>query len=465
VRKWLLVLDQVGHAAFTAALAATPGAPQGWGPHRLDLDYIPRTTPVGHATISTGLVPADHLIQGRAWFSYPSSTLPGSILHRVEALPNTFPVAGTVFHQILNHSLARQLRAAAGEDAIIVAAAAKNFIPFLFGAWDTDVSVYPRTIAPEAYPSGFGIDVVFDAFTPRAHAVIPSIASQLSALAIGLVGAAWTVRWLPVQLATLGPGHARHAMRWTVPTAWGTSLARVRSKWRQFLDPQIIAVDEFYSDVIEALLGAMSHGRVVPEIALQSCVATDSFGHWHGPSSARYATGLAAGIARAQRLSLHSAVLVTSDHGGRDTPAWWPCAAGVNGGTGTVTTPHSTLSLLPGTPVLEGDHLVGYRGWRATTPVVAGKSGFVHVSPTLLLRSFHPAQMPDWIVLPGQDAMIVDVARGSAGGGGSHGACEHHAVLSPIDGAVSLWALPQRAPPTIIPSSLDGVAAAFLALS
>jgi hypothetical protein len=101
-------------------------------------------------------------------------------LHRVELLP----------------------RVASGDDAIIVAAAAKNFIPFLFGAWDTDVSVYPRTIAPEAHPPGFGIDVVFDAFTPRGHAVIPSIASQLSALAIGLVGATWTVRWLPVQLAT-----------------------------------------------------------------------------------------------------------------------------------------------------------------------------------------------------------------------------------------------------------------------
>lgn len=456
------MLDQVGHTAFTTALAATPGVPSGWGPHQLDLDYIPRTTPVGHATISTGLLPADHLIQGRAWFSYPGSTL-----HRVEMLPNTFPVAGTVFQKVFDHSLARQLRVASGDDAIIVAAAAKNFIPFLFGAWDTDVSVYPRTIAPEAHPPGFGIDVVFDAFTPRGHAVIPRIASQLSALAIGLVGTTWTVRWLPVQLATLGPGHERHAMRWTIPAAWGTSLAQIRSKWRQFLDPHIIAVDQFYSDVLETFLGAMSHGRAVPEIALQSCVATDSFGHWYGPSSAQYASGLAAGIARARRLSQHSAVLVTSDHGGRDTPAWWPYApTSLNGGgTGTVTRPSMRMGLPSGTPVLEGDHLVGYKEPLPKKPWILSVPDDVSHSSTLVSHSFHPTQMPYWILLPEQSAMIVDLARGNAGGGGSHGACEHEKELSPIDGAVPLWALPQREPPTTIPSSLDGVAAAFLALS
>lgn len=123
------------------------------------------------------------------------------------------------------------------------------------------------------------------------------------------------------------------------------------------------------------------------------------------------------------------------------------------------------VGLFSGTPVLEGDHLVGYSEPPPKEPMILRVAGEVFHPSTLVSRSFHPTQMPYWILLPEQSAMIVDLARGNAGGGGSHGACEHEHVLSPIDGAVPLWALPQRAPPTTIPSSLDGVAAAFLALS
>lgn len=450
------MLDQVGHHAFTAALAATPGAPGGWGPHPLALGYIPRTTPVGHATISTGHAPARHRIQGRAWFSHGSNAP-----HRVDTLPNTFPVTGTVFQDVFQLSLAHQLRTVAGDDAVIVAAAAKNFIPFLFGAWHTDVSVYPRTIAPVSDSTGYSLDVVFDAFTTRGHTAVLGLANQLTNLALGLVGAPWKIQWLAVQHAVLGPGHTRHAMRWTVPASWGTAQATVRSRWRRFLDVHIIAVDDFYSNVLEALLTAISPTRIHPEFALQSCVATDSFGHWYGPSSQQYQQALHAGIARALRLSQHSAVLVTSDHGGRDTPVWWTYAPE----TSMVTTPLANVTLRAGTPVLEGDHLVGYAGAPVLVMVEDVRGTAVQISPGLLAKSFHRAQMPHWILLPEQHAMIVDVARGNAGGGGVHGACEHLSQLSPIDGLVPLWALPKHMPPTTIPSGLDGVAATFLTLS
>jgi hypothetical protein len=66
-------------------------------------------------------------------------------------------------------------------------------------------------------------------------------------------------------------------------------------------------------------------------------------------------------------------------------------------------------------PILEGDHLVGYHGSSTALPVVEGASGPVSVSQALLTRSFHATQMPDWIWLPEAHAMIVDVAKGSAG--------------------------------------------------
>lgn len=44
MKKWLMVLDQVGCSRFEEVV-----------------------TPVGHATLSTGLWPNEHMIQGRTW--------------------------------------------------------------------------------------------------------------------------------------------------------------------------------------------------------------------------------------------------------------------------------------------------------------------------------------------------------------------------------------------------------------
>jgi hypothetical protein len=265
-----LVLDQVRHVDFVRHLATSPMRGTGWGPYPLDLDYVPRTTPVGHATISTGLLPAQHRIQGRLWFDHTRST---TTPQRAEDVTSTFPVIGSVFEEIYKHSLARQIRYREGAAASIVVAAAKNFIPFLFGAWDTDVSVYPRTIAPEQTLAGPAIEVVLDAFTPRGDAAIQRAASALLFRASSLVGPDWLVQWLPQQPSTLGPGHRRHVMQWQVPTTWGRSLPQSRRRWREFLDMRIVAVDEFYARTLELLLGEMNTPGT--EFALQSCVATD----------------------------------------------------------------------------------------------------------------------------------------------------------------------------------------------
>src|SRR5436190_16713815 len=50
-----MVLDQVGYGALCSVVPPTVA-----GPYPLALEYVSRTTPVGHATISTGQWPSVH---------------------------------------------------------------------------------------------------------------------------------------------------------------------------------------------------------------------------------------------------------------------------------------------------------------------------------------------------------------------------------------------------------------------
>lgn len=467
MKKWLMVLDQVGVSQFQHTL---PNASQkAWpAPRNLALSYLPRTTPVGHATISTGCWPANHQVQGRQWLSS------GGTLSNVALLPNLHPVTGTVFQQIHSNSLASKLRAdAAHNTAAIIAVATKDFIPFLFGAWDTDVSVYPRTTRPDSIANGFAIDVVFDAFTAQGDSAVQQAMGNISSLAAGLIGSGWTTSWLPAVSGPTGGAHVRHTMRWQVPAAWGTSGAVVGRSWRSFIDAHIIDVDQFYTDVAQELLVHVDPNA--PQIVLQSAVATDTYGHFHGPSSTQYSTALTAGIRRAELLHNGGwSVLVTSDHGGRDTPIWWTYASGP---PPTVTST-TAVTLHAGAVILEGDHVVGYG---LANPGAAGPTiekldwqgapasliAVTALPQNLLANSFHPAQRPSWIVLPDDNATIMDVPRSpgkTLGGGGSHGACaDLLGNFSQIDGAVPLAWLGTLQPPSTA-TELRQVAGEFLRL-
>jgi hypothetical protein len=279
----------------------------------------------------------------------------------------------------------------------------------------------------------------------------------------------WTVTPLEPIAGLLGPGHVRRAMRWHVPAGWGTTDATVRRRWRSFVDASIVDVDQFYADVASELMRGMSGAQ--HQIVLQSAVATDTHGHFHGSASlaSPYHASLNAGIGRARALrGTGWSMLVTSDHGGHDTPHWWRLTgAAVQSGVSSVT-------LHAGKIVLEGDHVVGYAtgtipptiqriDWAATpaalVPVSALPGG-------LVANSFHAAQRPDWIVLPEDDAMITD-APVLHGGGGSHGGSVDMKVMSPAlstsDGEVPLWWL-GTAGAGLSPSKLTEVAAFFLAL-
>ena len=147
VDRALLVLDQVSRPTLDTELAT-----QGLGRSSpVALDYIPRTTPVGHATISTGAPPSIHRVQGRTWYEHTSLTK-----HEVKnAVSLVRPGPTSTFDYLARNSLADKLRTA--EVKSVVAVAAKDFIPYLFGAWDCDVIVYPFDVFPSTLPGTLAV--------------------------------------------------------------------------------------------------------------------------------------------------------------------------------------------------------------------------------------------------------------------------------------------------------------------
>jgi len=120
-RKALVVVDQLPFAALPSDVLRWPFLAKAG---RVALGYVPRTTPVGHATISTGLMPADHRIQGREWYMAAGGQL---LRMMVDDLPQG-ALDPRVARPLARHALARRIRSS-NPDAGIVITAAKAFIP------------------------------------------------------------------------------------------------------------------------------------------------------------------------------------------------------------------------------------------------------------------------------------------------------------------------------------------------
>lgn len=130
--KTLLIVDQLRYdVARRFFTNATP----------IRLDYIPRATPVGHATISTGTTPSVHGVQGRKFWNHRLGRCLN--LGQLPLDPGWGGLSNlrgrTLFERIRSESPGRGL----------VCVAAKAFIPFLFGAWAADICVYPATVRPK----------------------------------------------------------------------------------------------------------------------------------------------------------------------------------------------------------------------------------------------------------------------------------------------------------------------------
>jgi hypothetical protein len=191
----------------------------------LSLGYIPRTTPVGHATISTGSLPSRHRIQGRTWFSNNSGGL--LVEHDVETLAaGTFDPGLHVWLQ--SHSLAAAVRARR-PDAGIVVAAAKAFIPFVLGAESADLAVYPLDVKPGDVRGRGDLRVVvrIEAFTQQGRACLQNetaaIVRAFEALLRG-IDPAGDYEWFPPEsMNGTGDPDSREAA--TMELAWETALS------------------------------------------------------------------------------------------------------------------------------------------------------------------------------------------------------------------------------------------------
>lgn len=457
--KTLLVFDQVTPAALRSALDPAIAAEV----RELRLDYIPRTTPVGHATISTGQVPAVHRVQGRSWYAASGLT---QNLHKVDSVVSpASPAAASVFHVVEQANLARRLRNAGSRGTVI--AAAKSFIPYLFGAWHSDVCIYPDSIRPLVYPAARGaatvaMDLCFVTWTTAGHAALVSAWNDITTL-LGKLTALVPQTSISAPLPPQTPPGLpfRHLARWSFQ--WPAVDQIVARLWAPALGPIADDIDDFYTDVSLEIL----HHMAGPVVLLQSCFSTDYQGHKHGPSSTEYSNSLRRSVSRAQRLHAFGPVAVASDHGGRDTPKCWTYDESAR----TLDVGGPQRFLLPTARIVaDADHLVGYDHLslgpqpvellRVTATALIPMT----VDPQILQRSHHQAQVPRWLVLPSNDARITH--RTCVPGGGDHGACENHGVLSEDDNRVPLWLL-HTAPGTVTnyPSKLEDLAAWFVQLT
>lgn len=446
----LLVLDQVSRNALDSELTLRGLSSSA----KVLLDYIPRTTPVGHATISTGSPPSVHRVQGRTWCENAAVPATMQIGHAVTL---TRPRATDPLAALGHSSLAAQLRAAKTRG--IVGVAAKDFIPFVFGAWDCDVSVYPHDVspAPLASPKGaVGLTIVFIAWTSAGLAALNLAWASILRHMVAMAPAGTSVS-APTPPAVGAVPH-RHTATWRFPAAWGTAKLTWKPHWSGYLLGHAEDIDDGYTDIAQELLRHLPQ----PRAHLQSCFSSDAHGHASGHGSPAHVTAVSRGVDRAIRLGTHGyKVGVTSDHGGRLTPqvALYDQAMSTVDGF--------SLPTAASVHFKDGDHIVGYDTVPPSTPRfefrdAATLSPFT-VPPAIVRRSYHPLQKPTWKVVGDHDTRVVD--RPHPGGGGDHGVCAvaSTATLSPIDNEVPAWS--PNATSTYSPVTLDDIAQWFLGLT
>lgn len=439
----LVIVDQLGFDAVPTNSARWPFVAS---PHRLTLGYIPRTTPVGHATISTGAVPSLHLIQGREWCH---SAVPHPL--NIDDLPRG-RLDPRIAIPLGRRSLARRIRNS-DPRARIVIAAAKAFIPFLFGADDADVSIYPTETKPQKDTQGrYRLVICVD---PRSS---PGNAS-LHRRALDVF--AQTQRFV----RSLAPGSGlefrmRHRileLHWIVPSALASPSA-----WRDLVVDHGPDIDAYYGNVAQLFAADLgSQDDDAPTYLIHSWFSTDMRAHVLNPSHARYRQAVEASMDHVA--SLHRAgytVAVTSDHGGRATPelvTWHKGVARDRSGATIPTRPAHRI-------ILSGDHLVGYDAAPAPHPIIEYWNGAalrtVALEPTILAASFARDQMPSWLLLPRHDEKFGGIGLIN---GGDHGACvDPRGRVSDVDDGVPLFVAGPS--PSTFPSRLDEVAAWFIGL-
>ncbi len=458
--KALLVIDQLPFGALPTDLVGRASP--------VTLRYVPRTTPVGHATISTGQEPCDHRVQGRRWYHDTTGAWQRVDLDDLPRNAVGFPAA--IRANLAANGLVPRLRASASGDEPIVVAAAKAFIPFLFGAWSADVAIYPLDTKPDR--SSGELCIVAEGFTPAGVNAIRATREELRALA-----ESHTQAWSPTSTIAAAMGRSPHGrpwleLRWTLPTSERRGLG-----WSRLVRAHASAIDAFYSAAALLALEELGGGPVGGTL-IQSWFSTDLLGHLDGVGSPAYVAALSAGTAHAAHLAqLGYRVMVTSDHGGRRTPHHLVCDLQrfppFQDQHGIMMTGLPAHGPPDPEPFISGDHVVAYGAHDRLAPALHYWTGaFIDSVPMPADEatfSFHPQQVPAWMLLPREDEMFAAAPpRAGINGGGNHGACVSPgppAALSAIDATVPVLTL--GPPPTtgwIAPRTLRDVAQAFVAL-
>ena len=459
-RLALLVIDQLPYHVLDARRASHPKVTV---LGKLELGYVPRTTPVGHATLSTGWMPSIHGVQGREWYEEIGSEWKR---HRLDDLPRgTFDP--NLVAWLKANGLATKIREQQPNSRIVVVAA-KAMIPFLFGGWNADICVYPTDVAPRQDTTGrYKLAVRVEAFTREGAEVLRAthegVLLETERLMDSLVKGC-DFEWEPL------PSESNLTlleMHIVLPAAWGTNYHCIAELWHDITLEHCVEIDVFYRDIGISLLDSLPPTNA--RVFVQSCFSTDYRGHEYGVDSGEYGAALDELLRSAVAIADDEGFLVigTSDHGGRPTPVHLLC---------DLTEVPPLVTDNAGNPVKlrearyivhSGDHLVGYGGSSGVAFLqwTGGQEIDVGTYSSVVDRSFAASQRPSWLLLPNVNERYsrTNSRLRPHPSGGDHGACAEGRKLSEIDNSVPLFGI-GSAQYSSIPSSLEGVAGWLLTL-
>lgn len=407
-RKALIIIDHLPARVFHGmreelAVPAVVG--------ELELGFIPRTTPVGHATISTGRLPCDHRVQGRRWYVRTGDEIEREDVEVLQVVPPPgYRLSGLIQTALEEESIGACIRAQG--NAPIVAAAGKGFLPFLLGGRAADVLIYPFSVQPEADGlGGYRLVVGVVAQTKSGYQALNAVEQQLRnsfeilTAEVGLFTYEWVTRKTEDYEKQYRQPCDRDVqvleLHWVVPEDWYSAEkndedreSAVTLRWRNAMSPYWVRVDDEYERLSLKILEELERIRNTDGVLLQSRFSTDTFGHRYGVEAEEYLSSVRASLQAVDRLvSAGFTVAVTSDHGGRPTPYLVRFDEDNRRTDPEIAMPeHCDLKEL----FRSGDHLVGYHSSANGSPEALWWNGTmkqaVLLNPAVVKASFIPSR-------------------------------------------------------------------------
>lgn len=447
----LMIIDQVNFEGFNKLFKS-----QFAEVSPVSLDYVPRVTPVGHATISLGSPPSDHGVHGRRW--WVSSYGQGGFECDLDKY-NRPDFDNNLKNYIIDNSLINKIKGNFKKKENVkvatVIVAAKAFIPFLFGAEKSDIFAFPPFVAPmyDKKNNKFYISVVFCAKSDEGKKVLRD--SKLDIFKY------WKKLIYHIEP---GNGYAAYQSRvnndlelqWVLDSSCG-GKPDISSYFHSLMKKYSPVVDDYYAFVGDLLLSRLEREYLNKyskclALLVQSWFSTDTLGHAFGIESDEYKVGLQLAMSTAQdRVEQGYSVAITSDHGGSALrrPLQFRKKSQL---VESESQGMYMLKLPSADKVFEcGDHLVGFNKKGVVSNVrvlyedrLSGWLDVGGVTDAIKMRSFSKSYMPLWLVLPKSERFYSHAIAKTpkVNPKGDHGASVEHGVLSKCDNVVPWLVLP-----------------------